>query len=148
MGALLGIPAAIVLGYLFFVGSLKINIKKFFTVTSIILILFAAGLFAQGIHELQEAGVIPIVVEHVWDINPSAGPDGIYPLLHENGHVGGMLKGLFGYNGNPSLLEVVVYIVYLAVIFMIWRMKNNRYDRPGSASIRRGSRKETLAATY
>jgi len=121
IGALIGITVAIFLGYLIFVSSMKINIKKFFNITSILLILFAAGLVAHGVHELQEANIIPIVIEHVWDINPPINPDGIYPLLHEKGHIGSIFVGLFGYNGNPSLIEILSYLLYLAIIFILWR---------------------------
>ncbi len=120
-----GITAAVLLGYAIFVGSMKINLKRFFNITSILLILFAAGLVAQGVHELQEAGVIPTVIEHVWDINPPVNPDGSYPVLHEQGYVGSILKGLFGYNGNPSLLELLAYGLYLLLVFGWWR----RIDR-------------------
>ncbi len=121
VGALAGIIAAIFLGYAIFVGSRKINIKKFFNITSIMLILFAAGLVAYGIHELQEAAIVPTIIEHVWDINPSLNLDSSYPLLHEKGYIGSLLKGLFGYNGNPSLIEVLSYFVYLVVVFLLWR---------------------------
>jgi len=119
LGAGLGLISAVLFGLLLFKGILHINLKSFFTVTNILLILFAAGLTAGGVHELQEAGVLPVLVEHVWDINPAAGGDS-YPLLHENGFLGSIAKGLFGYNGNPSLLEVFVYIGYLAVIVALW----------------------------
>jgi high-affinity iron transporter len=119
LGAGLGLAAAVVLGFLLFRGSLRINLRSFFTVTNILLILFAAGLVAGGMHELQEAGVFPILVEHVWDINPSAAGDS-YPVLHENGLLGSIAKGLFGYNGNPSLLEVVSYLVYLIAVSSVW----------------------------
>ncbi|MEE8390336.1 MAG: FTR1 family protein, partial [Anaerolineae bacterium] len=79
----------------------------FFRVTSILLILFAAGLVAHGVHELQEAAVLPTLVEHVWDMNH---------ILDERGSVGVFLKALLGYNGNPSLLEVIAYVVYFIVI--------------------------------
>lgn len=112
IGALAGIIAAIFLGYAIFIGSMKINIKKFFNITSMLLILFAAGLVAYGIHELQEAEIIPTVIEHIWDINP---------VINENGYIGSILKGLFGYNGNPSLIEVLSYLIYLIFVFMLWR---------------------------
>ena len=133
LGALLGMATAIVLGYFLFLGSVKISVKKVFTFTSILLILFAAGLAAHGVHELQEAGVIPVFIEYVWDINPAVGQDGSYPLLHENGYIGSILKGLFGYNGNPSLLEVTVYASYIMVVIFIWGVKTRsrrpRYSR-------------------
>ena len=123
LGALLGMATAIVLGYFLFLGSLKISIKKVFTFTNILLILFAAGLVAHGVHELQEAGIIPIYIEHVWDINPAVVQEGSYPLLHENGYIGSILKGLFGYNGNPTLLEVTVYTTYIIGVLLVWRKK-------------------------
>jgi len=124
LGASAGILVAIILGFVIFAGSVKINIKKFFNVTSVVLIFFAAGLVAYGIHELQEAGVIPIIIEHVWDINPPVNPDGSYPLLHENGFIGSILKGLLGYNGNPSLIEVLSYTVYLVLVLGLWRLES------------------------
>jgi high-affinity iron transporter len=103
-GALIGIGGAILIAALFFLEIRRVNIKRFFQITSLILILFAAGLVAHGIHELQEAKLLPIVVEHLYDINW---------IINEEGVLGEMLKSLFGYNGNPSLLEVVGYLGYL-----------------------------------
>lgn len=119
IGALIGIVGAILLSYLLMVGSVRLDLHKFFAATNIVLILFAAGLVAHGFHELQEAGMFPVIVEHVWDINPSVPLDGSYPLLHENGHLGSILKGLFGYNGNPSLLEVFLYGTYIVSVAFI-----------------------------
>ena len=121
LGGILGVVTAIIIGYLFFVSARKIYLKEFFIVSGILLILFAAGLVAHGIHELQEAAVIPYVIEEVWDINPAVTTTDVYPLLHEKGAVGSFLKGLFGYNGNPSLLEVLFYFSYLIVIFAVYR---------------------------
>ncbi len=92
IGALAGIIAAVFLGYVIFVGSMKIKIKTFFNVTSILLILFAAGLVAYGMHELQEVNIIPTLIEHVWDVNPPLNLDGTYPLLHEKGYIGSILR--------------------------------------------------------
>ena len=116
IGATLGVFTAIGIGYLFFIGSRKINLKKFFTITSVLLILISAGLVAHGIHELQEAALVPIVVEHIWDTNN---------ILNENGLLGSFLKGLFGYNGNPSLLEVLSYFAYLGIIFYLYQRIEN-----------------------
>src|SRR3989338_6549922 len=121
VGAGLGIVAAVILGYFIFVASKKVNIKKFFNITSVLLILFAAGLVAHGVHEFEEAGIIPVGVEHVWDINPLQNPDGSYPALHENGAIGSILKGLLGYNGNPSLIEVLSYFAYIILIIILWK---------------------------
>lgn len=111
-GGVTGIILAIILAFVLFKGFVKVKLKKFFTFTSVILILFAAGLLAHGVHELQEAGIVPIVVEHLWDING---------VLNEKGTFGSFLKGLFGYNGNPSLIEVLSYLLYLGGIAVIWQ---------------------------
>jgi len=111
-GGTLGIIAAIVVGYIFFVSTKKINLKKLFGISSILLILFAAGLVAHSVHEFEEAGVVSGIVAPLFDINN---------ILNEKGLIGGFLKGLFGYNGNPSLLEVIVYITYLGLIFYLYK---------------------------
>ena len=104
LGGLLGLVIAIVIGYSLYKGSSRLNLRTFFNLTSVVLIVFAAGLLAHGIHEFQEAGIIPIVVEHMWDINH---------ILSEKSTFGLFLKAILGYNGNPSLIEVVAYPLYL-----------------------------------
>ncbi len=126
IGAFAGIIGAVFLGYLLFVSSKKINIKKFFGITGILLILFAAGLTSHGIHELQEAGVVPVIINEVWNINPALNADGSFPLLHEKGLIGSIAKGLFGYNGNPSLIEVLSYLVYLVIVVVLWKKQNEK----------------------
>lgn len=115
IGSLAGLAGAIILGYLIFVSSMKINIKKFFNCTSLLLILFAAGLIGHGTHELIEAGWIPAIVEHIYDVNP---------VLNEASFVGSILKGLFGYNGNPTLTETILYFVYLVPVMWVFYLKD------------------------
>jgi len=107
MGGVLGLTTAVVLGWLMFIAGKRLDVRAFFRVTSVLLILFAAGLAAHGVHELQEVALVPTVIEHVWDVNH---------ILDERGVVGTFLKALFGYNGNPSLLEVVTYATYFIVV--------------------------------
>lgn len=103
-----GLFVALSLGYLVFVVGKKVNLRYFFVGSNVLLILFAAGLVAHGLHEFQEAGIVPFLTGEVWNTNH---------IVNEKGAFGGILKGLFGYNGNPSLLEVLAYIGY--VIFAI-----------------------------
>jgi len=109
VGALLGLAGAAILGWGLYASTLRLNVRSFFAVTSILLLFFAAGLVAHGVHELNEAGWIPPIVEHVWDINP---------ILDESSGVGMLLKTLFGYNGNPSLTEVLAYIAYFVLVLI------------------------------
>jgi high-affinity iron transporter len=125
IGIALGLAIAVVLGLGIYKGSLRVSMKALFKWTSIFLILFAAGMVAYGIHELQEAGLLLFGPIEVWNINPPLLPDGGYPLFHENGLIGGMMKALFGYNGNPSALEVIAYVGYLGVAFIyLWNKQN------------------------
>ncbi|MGD9396001.1 MAG: FTR1 family protein [Candidatus Thorarchaeota archaeon] len=129
IGIVLGLMIAVGLGFGIYKGSLRISMKALFKWTSIFLILFAAGMVAYGIHELQEAGLLLIGPIEVWNINPPLLPDGSYPLLHEKGLIGGILKALFGYNGNPSAFEVISYLAYLGIAFTyLWRKQNRMTD--------------------
>lgn len=109
-GALLGLAAAASLGWLLFTSTHRLSLKNFFLVTNVLLIVFAAGLVAHAVHEFNEAGVIPGVVDHVWDTNG---------VLDESSTVGEILKALVGYNGNPSLTEVIAYIGYFIALGLI-----------------------------
>lgn len=93
----------------------KIPLKPFFHSTGFLLTLMAAGLLGYGIHELEEAGWLPALVEHVWNLNS---------LLNEKEGIGSFLKAIFGYNGNPSLLEAVSYYTYLlGILTLLQRRK-------------------------
>lgn len=111
-GLLTGIAAVVVLAVLMMRGIYRINVQKFFKYTSVMLVVFAAGLLGYGVHEFIEAGLAPPIIEHVWDINPT---DATHPL-HENGAIGSIFKALIGYDGNPELLRVIVYVGYWLVI--------------------------------
>jgi len=119
LGALLGLGVAGLLGWGLFASTLRLNLRRFFQVTGFLLILFAAGLVAHGVHEFNEAGVIPSVIEHVWNMNP---------IINEDATLGSLLKALFGYNGNPSLTEVLAYLAYFALIFFGLRLSNRQAE--------------------
>ena len=122
VGVFFGIVVATGFAYAFFTRGMEVDISKLFKITNVLLILFAAGLVAHGFHELQEAGVAPVVVEEVWNVNPEVDSETAYPLLHEKGAIGGIFKALFGWNGNPSLLEVLAWCGYTGgMLFLLGR---------------------------
>ncbi|MHA1337800.1 MAG: FTR1 family iron permease [Promethearchaeota archaeon] len=122
LGTLMGLVISIIIGLLVFYGMKTFNISKFFKITNIILILFAAGLITYGIHEFIEAGIINPIISEVWNIKqilPESFPDG-NPLTPEWLEIiGSLLKTLFGYNANPSLVEILVYPLILITIIII-----------------------------
>lgn len=103
-GAVLGGVTAALLGLLIYRGTLRLDLRLFFRVTGWLLIIFAAGMVANGFKELQEAGVLPAVVGQVWDT---------YALLPDTTAMGRMLGALFGYDAAPSLMQVAGYFGYL-----------------------------------
>ena len=108
----LGLIAAVIIGWLLYESAIKLNLRRFFQFTSIVLILFAAGLVGHAVHEFNELGWIPSVVEHVYDINS---------IVPETTTTGQFLKALFGYNGNPSLTEMLAYLGYFVVVLgLVW----------------------------
>lgn len=114
-GTILGLGTAALLGWTLFATTVRLDLRRFFQVTGTLLILFAAGLVAHGVHEFNEAGFIPAVIEHVWNVNM---------ILDEESTVGLLLKTLFGYNGDPSLTEMLSYFVYLIIVSIFWRREN------------------------
>lgn len=125
-GAGMGVVAAVLVSLALFKSLVNLNIGRFFQVTSIILILFAAGLAAHGVHEFNEAGLIPAIIDPVWDINH---------ILSDNSPVGEILKALFGYNGNPTLTEVLAYGFYFVVLWGLSRVQTVRelQQKPAAA---------------
>ena len=118
-GTILGLAVATLFGWLLLTATLRLDLRRFFQVTGVLLILFAAGLAAHGVHEFNEAGLIPPIIEHIYDINH---------ILDENSGLGIMLKALFGYNGNPSLSETLTYGGYYLVLGVLW-LVSVRFNR-------------------
>ena len=124
IGGALGLVIAVILGWLMFAAGKRLDVRAFFRVTGILLVFFAAGLVAHGLHEFQEAAILPTIVEHVWDVNF---------ILDEGSVVGTFLKAIFGYNGNPSLIEVFGYVVYFVAIFAVTRQSRRRQEALASS---------------
>lgn len=105
IGAVLGLGGAAVLGWVLFTSARRLSLRTFFSVTNILLIIFAAGMIGLGIHEFNEAGLIPAVIDPLWNVNF---------ILDEHSELGLILKALVGYNSDPSLTSVLGYLVYMA----------------------------------
>ncbi|MFF3325901.1 iron uptake transporter permease EfeU [Streptomyces sp. NPDC002889] len=104
IGVLLGIATAIVLGWLFYRGALRINLAKFFTWTGGMLVIVAAGVLAYGVHDLQEARFVGGLANKAFDVSSTIPPDSWY---------GTLLKGVFNFQPDPTVLQVTVWLLYL-----------------------------------
>jgi high-affinity iron transporter len=116
LGTLLGLACATVLGYIVYKGSHRFNMRLFFQVTGVLIILFAAGLVSRGVLFLQAAGDLGS-----WNLN------GVYDLtryawLTQDTQSGRFLAGIFGWDPRPSIEQVVAYLGYLVpVLYLFFR---------------------------
>jgi len=111
IGFLLGIAVAVVLAYLLYRGAVKINLGRFFMVTGALLIFVAAGILAYGVHDLQEAGILPGLNSLAFDVSAAVPPDSWYGVL---------LKGVFNFSPQTTWLEAVVWTLYVAVVLTLF----------------------------
>jgi high-affinity iron transporter len=115
VGTILGVGTAALLSWTLFATTVRLDLRRFFQVTGFLLILFAAGLIAHGVHEFNEVGWIPSVIEHVWNVDA---------IVSESSLPGQLLQTLFGYNSSPALTEMIAYFVYIAVVAFLWKRDN------------------------
>ncbi|CAL9430865.1 iron uptake transporter permease EfeU [Streptomyces sp. enrichment culture] len=104
LGVALGLLTAVLLGWLFYRGALRINLSKFFTYTGAMLVVVAAGVLAYGFHDLQEADFLPGLNDKAFDISGTIPPDSWY---------GTLLKGILNFQPDPTTLQVTVWLLYL-----------------------------------
>ncbi|MFF9341841.1 MULTISPECIES: iron uptake transporter permease EfeU [unclassified Streptomyces] len=103
-GVVLGLLTAVLLGWLFYRGALRIDLAKFFTWTGGMLVLVAAGVLAYGVHDLQEARFLGGLADKAFDVSAAVPPDSWY---------GTVLKGVFNFQPDPTVLQVTVWALYL-----------------------------------
>ncbi|MHA2323784.1 MAG: FTR1 family iron permease [Promethearchaeota archaeon] len=119
-GALLGMATSLALAYGLFVLGKKINIRKFFYFTSILLVLLAGGLAGYGVHELIEyTGSEPwgVLGQSAYNLNLAS--DNIF---HHKGVIGSIFAVMFGYTASAEWVRVIVHLSYLAIVLpiVIW----------------------------
>jgi high-affinity iron transporter len=117
VGAGLGLLTAVVLGYLFYRGALKINLAKFFTWTGAMLVVVAAGVLAYGVHDLQEASILPGLNRLAFDISNIIPTDSWYCTL---------LKGVFNFQPDPTVAQGCVWLVYLIPVLTLFLLPQQR----------------------
>lgn len=124
-GATLGLISAVVMGYLFYRGALKINLANFFTITGAALVVVAAGVLAYAVHDLQEAEILPGLNNTAFDATGAIPPSSWY---------GTLLKGLFNLSANPSWLELLAWFGYLVPVMFLFFRKPKQHLATGSGS--------------
>ena len=111
LGAALGIATAVVLGYLLYRGAITINLSRFFAWTGGFLILVAAGVLSYGVHDLQEAGILPGLHAIAFDVSGTVDPGSWYAVL---------LKGVFNFSPVTTVLEATVWVLYVVPTMLLF----------------------------
>jgi high-affinity iron transporter len=107
VGLVLGLGTAVALGVLLTKGLVRVNLGKFFTVTGAFLVIVAAGVLSYGVHDLQEASILPGLHAIAFDVSATVPTDSWY---------GALLKGLFNFSPASTWLELTVWVAYVAVV--------------------------------
>ncbi len=111
IGWAIGLGAAVLLGFGIYKGAVKINLAKFFRYTGILLVVVAGGILAYGLHDLQEAGVLPGLNALAFDVSHVIVPDSWY---------GALLKGIFNFSPQTTWLQAVAWLVYVGTVLTLF----------------------------
>lgn len=141
-GALSGLLMALLIGYFFFTGTMKISLKAFFNVTGVLIMFIAAGLLVQGIGILQDLGKMGSIIT-----TPEGKPAPLYNIIEFmpehyvdevhyerdtgkevmiSGQIGLFMAAMFGYSHNPSFEQVAAYWLYFIGVFLWVRFLGKR----------------------
>jgi high-affinity iron transporter len=110
-GAVIGLAGSLVIAFVIYRLGHKLNLARFFTVIGVLLMVFAAGLLADAVENMQQLGWLPVLAAPMWH---SAG------LLSEDSALGDVLHSFFGYSDAPTPLQVLIYAGYLAVVVLVY----------------------------
>jgi high-affinity iron transporter len=129
IGAIAGLGLAVAIGWAFFVAGIRIDLRRFFSITGVLLIFVAAGLCAFAVHEFGEAGLI----------ENSGAVFNLGAILPETSPLGAVLAGLFGYRAAPTPLELLAYFGYLAPVLLLFVAGDRQPVRPRSTQVDTGA---------
>lgn len=124
LGGILGLIGGTAIGVLLYFGLLRVPLRHFFTVTGVIVLLLAAGLASSAAGFLVQAGLLPAIVNQVWDTSG---------ILSVGSLAGRMLHVLVGYNDRPTGVELLFYVVTLVTIVALMRVFGARSTRAARA---------------
>ena len=106
-GAVIGLAGSLVVAFVIYRLGHKLNLSRFFTVIGCLLMVFAAGLLADTVQNLQELGWLHVLNVPMWHTGQ---------LLSEDSAFGDVLHSFFGYSDSPTPLQLIVYVTYLAIV--------------------------------
>ena len=120
-GAVLGLAGSLVIAFVIYRLGHKLNLSRFFTVIGVLLMVFAAGLLANAIQNLQELGWLPMLDLPMWHTGQ---------LLSQDSAFGDVLHSFFGYSDSPTPLQLLIYVAYLAIVMVAYiRLRSGPQSR-------------------
>ncbi|MDN5794497.1 MAG: FTR1 family protein [Intrasporangium sp.] len=125
IGAGLGILTAVVTGLLIYRGALRLNLGRFFAWTGGFLILVAAGVLSYGVHDLQEAGILPGLNNIAFDVSDTIAP---------TSWLGTLLKGTLNFSPVTTWLEALVWVLYVVPVMFLFIRTIRRTAPPRTSS--------------
>jgi high-affinity iron transporter len=129
-GAALGLAGGLTVAFVIYRLGHRLNLARFFTVIGVLLMVFAAGLLANSVQNMQQLGWLPVLNSPMWHTSK---------LLAESSAPGDVMHSFFGYSDAPTPLQLVVYVIYLALVVVTYLGLRSRLgartrqggDRPG-----------------
>ena len=106
IGAVLGLAVALAIAYVIFKLGRRLNLGVFFRVIGLVLMIFAAGLLADAVENMQQLGWLPFLHQTLWDTSR---------YLSEASSIGDVFHSLLGYADQPTVLQAIVWVTYLVV---------------------------------
>jgi len=132
LGALLGLAAAVAIGVLIYRGAVRLNLARLFTITGYALIVVAAGVLSYGVHDLQEAGILPGASALAFDVSAQIPPDSWY---------GTLLRGTINFSPETTWLQLIVWIAYVVPTLTLY-YRRVRQGRPAPRVAEEGEKGE------
>jgi high-affinity iron transporter len=121
----LGILTSLLIGFGLYAGAIRVDLTKFFTVSGVLLVFVAAGILKYGVHDFQEAGVLPGLDVLAFDMSGVLDPGSWY---------GATIAGMFNITAAPTVLETVAYLAYLLPVLtaFLWPSRPGPSTRAGA----------------
>ena len=123
-GAVIGLAGSLAIAFVIYRLGHRLNLSRFFTVIGVLLMVFAAGLLADSVQNMQELGWLPVLDTPMWHTTS---------LLSQDSAFGDVLHSFFGYSDAPTPLQLLVYVGYLAIVIIAYLGLRGTRTRPGPA---------------
>jgi high-affinity iron transporter len=128
-GAAIGLAGGLGVAFVIYRLGHRLNLSRFFTVIGVLLMVFAAGLLADCVQNMQELGWLPVLNVPMWHSGS---------VLSEDSAFGDVLHSFFGYSDAPTPLQLLIYVAYLAIVIVVYLGVRTRLvaraNRPSHAS--------------